>query len=164
MPERLVTKTFFGPFLDFFERYGKLAILIMALIATYRIADVVLGVMANVFYIDLGFSKQEIGRITKGFGLIMTIFGGFLGGLFVLRFGIIKTLFVGGVLTAATNLLFVLLAQCGSEINMLIMVISADNFSAGIASAAFVAFLSALTSTAFTASQYALFSSMMFHM
>lgn len=161
VPRQLVTETYLAPFRDFFRRYGRTALLILALIATYRIADVVMGVMANVFYVDLGFSKQEIGRITKGFGLVMTIFGGFAGGALTIRYGIMRTLFVGAVLAAGTNLLFVVLAHTGNDIRMLMAVISADNLSGGIASAAFVAYLSGLTNAAFTASQYALFSSIM---
>ena len=161
MAKELITKTYMGPFSDFFKRFGRTAFIILALISMYRISDVVMGVMANVFYLDLGFEKQEIGRITKGFGLAMTILGGFLGGLFILRFGILKVLFIGAILAASTNLLFVLLAQLGDNLSLLVLVISADNLSAGIASAAFVAYLSGLTSAAFTASQYALFSSIM---
>jgi MFS transporter, PAT family, beta-lactamase induction signal transducer AmpG len=161
VPEQLVTETYLAPFRDFFQRYGRTAVLILALIATYRIADVVMGVMANVFYVDLGFEKQEIGRITKGFGLIMTIIGGFVGGAFTMHYGIMRTLFLGAVLAAGTNLLFAVLAGMGNDLYMLMAVISADNLSAGIASAAFVAYLSGLTNAAFTASQYALFSSIM---
>jgi len=159
--KKLLVDSYVGPLADFFSRYGKIAILTIALIATYRIADVILGVMANVFYIDMGFEKQEIGRITKGFGLIMVIIGGFLGGLMSIRFSIMKTLFLGALLASSTNLLFMILAEIGNDIFFLILVISADNLSAGIASAAFVAYLSSLTSKTFTASQYAIFSSMM---
>lgn len=161
VPGEMVVETYLGPFIDFFRRYGRVAVLILALIATYRIADVVMGVMANVFYVDLGFEKQEIGRISKFFGLIMTILGGLLGGVLTVCFGVMRTLFLGAVLAAATNVLFVFLAQAGPDISMLMVVISADNLSAGIASAAFVAYLSGLTSNAFTATQYALFSSIM---
>jgi PAT family beta-lactamase induction signal transducer AmpG len=161
VPKRVITETYLGPFTDFFRRYGKTALLILALISTYRIADVIMGVMANVFYVDLGFDKQEIGRISKGFGLIMTLFGGFLGGALAVRYGVMKILMLGAILAAVSNLLFALLASIGNDIMALIVVISADNLSAGIASAAFVAYLSGLTSTSFTASQYALFSSIM---
>ncbi|MCW8914243.1 MAG: MFS transporter [Magnetovibrio sp.] len=159
--QNLAHETYVAPFADFFKRYGKIALLILALIATFRISDVVMGVMANVFYVDLGFEKQEIGRITKGFGLIATIVGGFMGGLLTARYGVMKTLFLGGILVAVTNALFALLAGMGPDIRMLAAVIAADNLSGGIASAAFVAYLSGLTSKGFTATQYALFSSMM---
>ncbi len=161
VPKWVITETYLGPFTDFFKRYGKKALLVLALISTYRIADVIMGVMANVFYVDLGFDKQDIGRISKGFGLIMTLFGGFMGGALAIRYGIMKVLMLGAVLAAISNLLFALLANIGNDITALIVVISADNISAGIASAAFVAYLSSLTSTSFTASQYALFSSIM---
>lgn len=160
-PKALITETYLGPFTDFFRRYGKSALLILALISTYRIADVVMGVMANVFYVDLGFEKQEIGRISKGFGLIMTLIGGFAGGALAVRYGTMKALVTGAILAAASNLLFAVLAQVGNDIVVLMVVISADNLSAGIASAAFVAYLSSLTSSAFTATQYALFTSIM---
>lgn len=161
VPANMVRATYIEPFVDFFNRYGRVAFVILALVATYRISDIVMGVMANVFYVDLGFEKQEIGRISKFFGLLMTIGGGFLGGLFTVRFGVMKTLFLGGVLSALTNILFAVMAGMGADVYMLIMVISADNISAGIAMAAFIAYLSGLTSSSFTATQYALFSSMM---
>ena len=161
VPKQVITETYLGPFKDFFRRYGKTALLILALISTYRIADIIMGVMANVFYMDLGFDKQEIGRVSKGFGLIMMLAGGFLGGALAIRYGVMKALMVGALLAAASNLLFALLANIGNDIMALIIVISVDNLSAGIASAAFVAYLSSLTSASFTASQYALFSSIM---
>jgi len=154
--------TYVAPFNDFFARYGKAALVILALVATYRISDIVMGVMANVFYVDIGFEKQEIGRISKVFGLIMTIAGGFLGGVLMVRYGLMKILFLGAVLSAITNILFSAMAMHGqADIYMLMGVISADNISAGIAMAAFIAYLSSLTSSAFTATQYAIFSSMM---
>ncbi|MGD8348201.1 MAG: MFS transporter, partial [Gammaproteobacteria bacterium] len=132
-----------------------------ALIGLYRISDIVLGVIANLFYQDLGFSKSEIAGVVKTFGLLMTIVGGFVGGLLALRFGVLRILTLGALLSAATNLLFMWLAGVGNDIVGLYLVISADNLSAGIASAAFVAFLSSLTNVSFTAMQYAIFSSLM---
>ena len=114
-----------------------------------------------VFYQDLGFSKEQIAAVVKTFGLIMTIFGGFLGGMMTVRYGVIRILFWGALLSAGTNLLFMLLAHMGNNMPMLYLVISADNLSAGLASAAFVAFLSSLTNISFTAVQYAVFSSLM---
>lgn len=157
----LVVGGYFDPLRDFITRYGKHALLLLALIASYRIADIVMGVISNVFYIELGFEKQDVGRITKGFGLVMTLIGGFLGGVLSLRFGVIRILLLGAILTAATNVLFSVLASVGADLGLLIAVISADNLSAGLASAAFVAFLSALTSIRFTAMQYATLSSIM---
>ncbi len=158
----MVKTTYVAPIKDFFSRYNlKLALLLLALIGLYRISDIVLGVIANVFYQDLNYSKTEIATVVKTFGLVMTITGGFLGGLLSLRYGVMKILFLGAVLTVATNLLFVLLAQVGYDISLLYVVISADNLSAGLASAAFIAFLSSLTNIQFTAVQYAIFSSLM---
>ncbi|MDX1605180.1 MAG: MFS transporter [Candidatus Competibacterales bacterium] len=146
---------------DVLSRYGRAALLILALIALYRISDIVLGTIANVFYQDLGFSKDQIADITKTFGLLMTLAGGFVGGVLALRLGVLRVLLLGAVLAAATNLLFAWLAFQGASVPGLIVVVAADNLSAGIASAAFVAYLSALTNISFTAVQYALFSSLM---
>ena len=150
-----------SPFADFLQRYRWQAVLLLALIASYRISDIVLGVIANVFYIDLGFTKTQIADVTKVFGIAMTLLGAALGGVLVSRFGVMRILFVGGLLAAATNLLFSLLAQAGPEIGLLMLVVAADNLSAGLASAAFVAYLSGLTNVAYSATQYALFSSVM---
>ncbi|MGD8418859.1 MAG: MFS transporter, partial [Gammaproteobacteria bacterium] len=158
----IVEHTYLKPVRDFFARYGwSLAWILLALIGLYRISDIVLGVIANLFYQDLGFSKSEIAGVVKTFGLLMTIVGGFVGGLLALRFGVLRILTLGALLSAATNLLFMWLAGVGNDIVGLYLVISADNLSAGIASAAFVAFLSSLTNVSFTAMQYAIFSSLM---
>jgi PAT family beta-lactamase induction signal transducer AmpG len=158
----VLDQTYIVPVKDFFQRYGlSLACLLLALIGLYRISDIVLGVISNVFYQDLGFSKPEIASVVKTFGLLMTIVGGLMGGLLSMRFGVIRVLFLGGVLSAVTNLLFMVLAAKGHDITWLYIVISADNLSAGIASAAFVAFLSSLTNISFTATQYAIFTSLM---
>ncbi len=158
----MVERTYLMPVRDFFERYGwSFAWLLLALIGLYRISDIVLGVISNVFYQDLGFSKTEIADVVLIFGILMTIVGGLLGGLLAARLGVVRILLLGGVLAAATNLLFMLLASIGNDMFWLYVVISADNLSAGIASAAFVAFLSSLTNVSFTAMQYAIFSSLM---
>lgn len=149
------------PFLDFFKRYGKSAILILLLISCYRISDIVMGIMANVFYVDMGFSKEEIAFISKVYGLIMTLVGAAFGGVLIARFGTIKILFLGALLVALTNLLFAWQAVIGYDVSLLTFVISIDNFSAGIATAAFIAYLSSLTSAGYSATQYALLSSIM---
>jgi len=160
--QEIVEQTYIVPVKDFFQRYGwSLAWLLLALIGLYRISDIVLGVISNVFYQDLGFTKVEIATVVKTFGLLMTILGGFLGGLLAVRFGVMRILFLGAVLSALTNLLFMILASMGHDLPMLYLVISADNLSAGLASAAFIAFLSSLTNISFTAVQYAIFSSLM---
>ena len=150
-----------GPFADFIRRFRWHALLLLALIATYRISDVVMGVMAFPFYVDMGYSKDEVAAISKVYGVIMTLAGAFVGGVLALRFGVMRILFVGAVLSAASNLLFAWLATRGHDPTGLIFVISADNLSQGIASAAFIAYLSSLTNVAYSATQYALFSSVM---
>ncbi len=150
-----------SPFAEFFIRNGKLGIWILSLIALYKMSDITMGVMATPFYLDLGFSKQEIANVSKVFGFFMTIFGASLGGLLVIRYGLMKPLLLGAILVAATNLLFVLLALSEPNLKLLALVISADNLSGGIATSVFIAYLSSLTNSAYTATQYALFSSLM---
>ncbi len=158
----IMENLYLNPLKDFFQRYGMhSALLLLALVGLYRISDIVLGVIANIFYQDLGYTKNEIATVAKSFGLIATITGGFIGGLMALRFGVMRVLLLGAVLSAATNLLFMLLAKAGYSMGWLYLVIGADNLAAGIASAAFVAFLSALTSIKFTAMQFAVFTSLM---
>ncbi len=149
------------PFADFLRRYGKQAALILALIAVYRISDVVMGIMANPFYVDMGYTKDEVAAVTKIYGVIMTLVGAFAGGALAMRFGVMKVLMLGAILSAASNLLFAWLGSRGHDVNGLVFVISADNLSSGIASAAFIAYLSSLTNVNYSATQYALFSSMM---
>jgi len=149
------------PFADFLRRYGKQAALILMLIAVYRISDVVMGIMANPFYVDMGYTKDEVAAVTKIYGVIMTLVGAFVGGALAMRFGVMRVLMLGAVLSAASNLLFAWLGSRGHDVNALIFVISADNLSSGIASAAFIAYLSSLTNINYSATQYALFSSMM---
>ncbi len=158
----MVRDAYLTPVTEFFQRYGRgLAWLLLALIGLYRISDIVLGVISNLFYQDLGFTKTQIASVVKTFGLFMTIAGGFLGGVLSVRFSVMPILFAGAVLSALTNLFFVALAHVGPSLPMLYLVISADNLAAGLASAAFVAFLSSLTNVRFTAIQYAIFSSLM---
>ncbi|MCD9468409.1 AmpG family muropeptide MFS transporter [Photobacterium iliopiscarium] len=149
------------PFRDFFQRYGKNALLILLLISCYRISDIVMGVMANVFYVDMGFTKNEVASVSKIFGVAMTLVGAGLGGILVNKFGTLKILALGALLSAITNLLFIMFSYVGNNLEMLTVVISADNFGAGIATAAFITFMSSLTNVAFSATQYALFSSIM---
>jgi PAT family beta-lactamase induction signal transducer AmpG len=149
------------PFADFIRRYRWQAALILGLIAVYRISDVVMGIMANPFYVDMGFTKDEVAAVTKVFGVIMTLVGAFIGGVLSMRFGIMRILMLGAILSAASNLLFAWLGSRGHDLNALIFVVSADNLSSGIASAAFIAYLSSLTNISYSATQYALFSSLM---
>ncbi|WP_291065256.1 MFS transporter [Hydrogenophaga sp.] len=149
------------PFVDFLHRYGKHALLILALIGVYRISDIVMGVMANPFYVDMGYTKDEVAAVSKVYGLIMTLLGAFIGGALAMRLGVMRVLMLGAFLSALTNLLFAWLAGHGHDLTALIAVISADNLSSGLASAAFIAYLSSLTNVRYSATQYALFSSMM---
>jgi MFS transporter, PAT family, beta-lactamase induction signal transducer AmpG len=149
------------PFADFIKRYQWQAALILALIAIYRISDVVMGIMANPFYVDMGYTKDEVAAVTKVFGVIMTLLGAFIGGVMSMRWGVMRVLMLGAVLSAVSNLLFAWLGTRGHDVNALVWVISADNLSSGIASAAFIAYLSSLTNINYSATQYALFSSMM---
>ncbi|WAK02767.1 AmpG family muropeptide MFS transporter [Methylobacter sp. YRD-M1] len=150
-----------SPFLEFFSRNGAIGLLILTLIAVYKMSDITMGVMANPFYLDLGFSKKEIAEISKVFGFFMTIAGATLGGLLVVRYGIMRPLLLGAIAVASTNLLFAVLAITEPSLWLLAGVISADNLSGGIATSVFIAYLSSLTNTAYTATQYALFSSLM---
>ncbi|MBB61806.1 AmpG family muropeptide MFS transporter [Stutzerimonas balearica] len=160
-PGRILMGPVLTPITDFILRYRWQALLLLGLIATYRMSDTVMGVMANVFYIDQGFSKDQIASVSKLFGLAMTLLGAAFGGLLIVRFSILPILFIGGLASAATNLMFMLLVEMGANLSMLIVTISCDNFSGGLASTAFVAYLSSLTNVKFSATQYALLSSLM---
>ena len=157
----IVKKIYLDPVLNFLNRYGKFAFSILFLIALYRIADVVMGVMANIFYLEKGFNINQIATYSKFFGVFATIAGGFLGGFFCLKFGTMRSLSLGAFIASGSNLLFAWLAISEPSIKFLIGVITADNIASGFAGAAFVVYLSALTSLKFTATQYALFSSIM---
>ena len=160
-PKNKITKSYMSPILNFINRYGKFAFLILLLISLYRIADIVMGVMANIFYLEKGYKISEIATYSKFFGVFATILGGFIGGYCSYKFGTMKSLFFGAFIAASSNLLFAWLAISPISINFLITVITADNISSGFAGAAFVIYLSGLTSIKFTATQYALFSSIM---
>lgn len=150
-----------SPFVEFFQRNGKASVVILLLIGLYKMSDIAMGVMANPFYLELGFTKKDIADVTKLFGFVMTILGTSLGGILVVRFGVMRPLLLGAIISAATNLLFAWMASAQPSLAMLAGVISADNLSGGIAAAAFIAYLSGLTNSAYTATQYALFSSLM---
>jgi PAT family beta-lactamase induction signal transducer AmpG len=132
----------------------------LAFIAVFRISDYVLGILANPFYLDIGFTKSEIASIAKLYGLWIALFGIGAGGWAVVRFGQSATLIAAAVLIALTNLFFALLAWTGPELWALTVTISFDNFAQGFAGTVFIAFLSSLTNVSFTATQYALFSSL----
>jgi PAT family beta-lactamase induction signal transducer AmpG len=150
------------PFTDFFHRQGlKVAIVILVFISLYKACDVLLTLMANPFYIDLGFDKAVIAEVSGTFGVFMTILGGLAGGALVYRIGILRALVVGGILQAASNLLFAALAAIGPSKPFFYLTIAGENLSAGLGTAAFVAYLSSLCNIHYTAVQYALLTSFM---
>ena len=149
------------PLADFFQRYGKRAILLLALIGLYRIADIVSGVISNVFYVDMGFSKQEIAFAVKTFGVLMSIIGGFAGGILAQRWRITHMMMLGTTASCSTHLLFAFFATRGHDIALMYTAVGLDNFASGFSGTVFIAFLSSLTNIRFTAVQYALFSSLM---
>jgi len=150
-----------APFKDFMQRFGWLALPVLALIGLYKVSDLSMAAMANPLYIDLGFSLSEIASVTKVFGIFMTLFGGMVGGVLVARYGILPMLLAGALLVAITNLVFAWLASVGYNIPALFITIGADNFANGFSATVFIAFLSSLVSRRYTATQYALFSSFM---
>ncbi|MGY6517982.1 MAG: AmpG family muropeptide MFS transporter [Lysobacteraceae bacterium] len=149
------------PFVDFFKRHGLHALGILLLVGAFRISDISMGAMANPFYLDLGFSKDQIAAVAGVYGVLMTILGGLAGGLLTVRYGLLPMLLAGAILSAATNLLFAVMGLVGPETWMLVITISGDNFFGGFAMAVFIAWLSSLVSMAYTATQYALLSSLM---
>ncbi|MCG8393978.1 MAG: MFS transporter [Pseudomonadales bacterium] len=174
-PGQWIHNALVRPFADFFGRYGHYALMLLALVAVYRISDITMGVMANPFYLDIGYTKNEIATVAKFFGFFMTIAGSIIGGLAVSRFGLLRPLLVGAVAVMLTNLLFAVMASYSpvspvvgepegvrwASLVWLAAVISADNLSGGFANVALIAFMSSLTNRAFSATQYALFSSLM---
>ena len=157
----IIKKTFYDPILDFIFKNGKLAITLLLIVGLYRISDIVMGVIANLFYADLGFSLQEIATYSKFYGLGATLIGGLLGGYIAIKLNVITALIIGGILSSASNLLFALLTIFEPNTNILLTVITIDNLSGGIATTVFVAFLSSLTNKNFTTTQFAILTSLM---
>jgi len=147
------------PFVDFMTR--RHWILILVFIALYKYGDALLGIMANPFYLDIGFTKTEVGVISKGFGVVMTVAGGLIGGLMVARLGILRALLICGITQAASNLVFAWQAYVGASVPWLVVTIGVENLTGGMGTTAFVAYLSSLCNVAYTATQYALVSSLM---
>lgn len=147
------------PLVDFLKR--PYCITILAFIFFYRMSDAYMGQMAYVFYDDLGFSKSQIAAASKIYGMVATIAGGFIGGIVMNKLGMFKGLFFCGILQSITNFIYVLQAQIGKQFAMLCTTIAFDNIAAGMATIAFVAYLSSLCNKKYTATQYALLSSLM---
>lgn len=147
-----------APFADFMSRRGWLAILIFVVL--YKFGDALAGVMANPFYVAMGFSKIEVANISKIFGVAATLAGLAVGGVTVYRLGLYRSLLVCGVLQMLSNLMYALQTLVGHDVAMLTLTIGVENFTGGMGSAAFVAYLSNLCNLAFTATQYALLSSL----
>jgi PAT family beta-lactamase induction signal transducer AmpG len=147
-----------APFVDFFRQHGWAGLLILAMIGTYRLPDFIMGTMARPMYRQ-GFSLDEIGVMSGLIGVWVTIAGALIGGFFVFRFGIMRSLLIGLIAVIAGNLTFALLAASGHDIPMFAVAIGVENLAAGFAGTALLAYMSSLTSKAFTATQYALFTS-----
>lgn len=150
-----------SPFVEFFHRNGWLAIWMLLLIGCFRISDITLAAMANPFYLDMGFSLTQIANITKIFGFAMTIIGAAVGGICLLRYPAMKLMLIGASMVAITNVMFAVLALTDPDLPALAALICLDNLSGGFATSVFIAYLSGLTNLAYTATQYALFSSLM---
>jgi len=148
-----------APFADFFRRFGWYAVLILALVSTYRMANILMGVMANPFYHDIGFTKEQVAAVTKVYGLVMTLLGGMVGGALTLRVGIARMMWGAAAASSASILLYALLATRGPDLVLLMVAVSTDNFAEGISGTVFIAFLSGLTRQGYTATQYAFLSS-----
>lgn len=148
------------PFLDLLRRKGWMVAPILGLIVLYRVPDFVAGVMANPLYIDLGFTLSEIASVSKIYGVWIGILGAFAGGVAVTRIGLMPCVLFGGIVGAASNLMFAWLATAGHSIELLTLAISIDNFSAGFAGTALIAYMSGLTAATVVATQYALLSSL----
>lgn len=149
-----------GPFRDFFSRYrGAIGVGLLLFIGLFKISDQMLGVMAMPFYLDSGFTKTEVGAVSKLFGVWVGIAGAFMGGAAVVRFGIERTLLAGIIVGGASNLLYLLLALYPGDLTLFTLVIGGENFAGGFLGTAAVAWLSALVNRRYTATQYALFSS-----
>ncbi len=147
------------PLLDFVSRRGWIAIVLFIML--YKFGDAVLGIMKVPFFLELGFTKTEIAEIVKVFGTAAIVAGGFLGGALLARVGLFPGLFICGLLMAASNLMFVVQAYAGPDLSMLAVTIAVENITTGMGTAAFVAYLSSLCNVAYTATQYALLTSLM---
>jgi len=150
------------PFRDFLVRNGlAVALVILAFISLFKASDVLLTLMANPFYLEIGFSKSQIAWVSGTFGLIVTFIGSYLAGTLIYRIGILPGLWIGGVLMMASNLMFALLAWVGASYPLFHVVILVENVSGGMGTTAFIAYLASLCNRRYTAVQYALLTSFM---
>lgn len=150
------------PFIEFFQRNSPTtAIIILAFILLYKFGDAYAGVMAYPFYYEMGFTKSEVATVSKIFGVIATVLGVFIGGLVVKRYGVMKSLMGCGILQMLSNLMYAAQAIAGHDVQFLYFTIGIENLSGGMGSSAFVAYLSVLCNTAYTGTQFALFTSFM---
>lgn len=155
---RWLSETLIAPFANFMTNRSWLLILLF--IIFYKLGDAFLGIMTNPFLLEIGFTKTQIAGVVKVYGLIATLLGVFLGGIMTYRMGTIRTLWICGIAHALTNLMFVVQARVGADIQVLALGIFMENLSGGMTSSAFVAFLSGLCHARYTATQYALLSSL----
>ncbi len=153
-------KAVYEPLADLVRRKGHMLLLILPLVALYRLPDFIAGVMANPLYIDTGFTKSEIASVSKLYGVWIGILGAFAGGLALPRLGLRTTLVIGAIAAAGSNLMFSWLAASGAQLHLLVACISVDNFASGFAGTTLIAYMSGLTGVGFAASQYALLSSL----
>ena len=155
-----ITGTVVGPIMSFFKKNGfNIALAILAFVFLFKIGEAFLGRMSVIFYKEIGFTKSDIALYSKGLGWVTTVIFTLLGGLFAIRSGVIKAMFVSGILMAATNLLFSLLAWSGKSELLFAIAVIFDDMAAAFATVAFVAFISMLVDRTYTATQYALLAS-----
>jgi len=147
------------PFVEYFSRDGALLILLFILL--YKIGDQMATTMTIPFYLDIGFTKTQIGAVAKLFGFWATIGGGLAGGIILLRLGIFRSLWIFGILQAISTTGFAVLALVGNNLTGLAAAIGLENFTGGMGTAAYVAYMASITNKKFTATQYALLSSLM---
>ena len=154
-----LTGTIIGPVISFFKNGFQIALGILGFVFLFKIGEAFLGRMSVIFYKEIGFTKSDIALYSKGLGWITTVIFTLLGGLFAIRSGVIKAMFVSGILMASTNLLFSLLAWSGKSELLFAIAVIFDDMAAAFATVAFVAFISMLVDRTYTATQYALLSS-----
>jgi len=147
------------PLKEFFNRYGRQASLVLALVCLYRLSDFLVNIM-NPYYLDLGFTLTEVAEVRKVFGVLATMFGVSAGGYAIARFGLLRSMLVGAFGGPLSNLLFVWLATRGHDLGALFAAIALDNVFSGFAGTCLIVYMSGLTAKGFTATQYALFSSL----